>query len=973
MSTDETSPAAGSDSDGRDTDGRDMDGRDVNGPLLTEFAAGYPFPLDDYQLDACRRVEKGAGVLVAAPTGAGKTVVGEFAVFCAIANNQKCFYTTPIKALSNQKFHDLAERHGAERVGLLTGDTSINSEGQVVVMTTEVLRNMIYANSPTLNNLGYVVMDEVHYLADRFRGAVWEEVILGLAPMVQLVSLSATVSNAEEFGDWLDEVRGNVEVVVSERRPTPLFQHVMVGKQLLDLFEGEAPTASALAPERAAKVNPELLRVASTETRSQRDDSRRPRGRNGRGKKVVAYGSGQFGGAAARAGNDRGRDNRGRDDRGRDDRGRDDRSRSLVPSRAVMTTQLQRANLLPAICFVFSRQGCDGAVRQLLGSGVKLTTDREATQLLGIAQKHVGAMPPADLRALDHDVFIAALERGIAAHHAGLLPAFKAVVEEGFAAGLIKVVFATETLALGINMPARTVVIERLVKYNGETHADITPGEYTQLTGRAGRRGIDVEGHAVVLWQPGMDPRAVAGLASRRTYPLRSSFSPTYNMTVNLVGRVGREQARRLLEMSFAQFQTDRSVVGQARQRDRHQTEIADYLKAAECHLGDFAEYARLREQVKQLEAESARLRKADRRAEAFQSMLDLEPGDIIHVPGGKHSGWAAVIDPGVRGRNAEPHPLVVTENRDFVRLTLNDFPTPVSPVGRMRVQKRLDPRTPADRRALASSFLAKLESLDPQPDDVHGPRADEQLAGRIEHLRHQLRTHPCHHCPDRETHARFAERAMRLEREVDQASRKAEARSNTIAKRFDKLCQVLESLGYLGEDDHEVTTQGRMLARIYSELDLVTTECIRDGVFDGLDAPQLAAVLSSLVYETRRVDQGRMARMPDGPSEQAQQRLRNTWRQVSLVERDFRLDRAPEPDIGFAEAAHAWAAGRPLATVLGQSGLPAGDFVRWVRQVIDMAGQVGTAAGPGDLRRTCREVVDAMRRGVVAFDPDED
>ncbi len=942
------------------------------GSLLEQFAAGYPFALDDYQLRACAQVEDGAGVLVAAPTGAGKTVVGEFAVFCALATGRKCFYTTPIKALSNQKFHDMAERHGADRVGLLTGDSSINSEAQVVVMTTEVLRNMVYANSTTLNNLGYVVMDEVHYLADRFRGAVWEEVILGLAPSVQVVSLSATVSNAEEFGDWLDEVRGNVKVVVSERRPVPLYQHVMAGKQIHDLFEGEAPTAASLPSERAARVNPELLKLSRTEARTARDDSRRPRGRNGRGKKTVAYGTGQFGGAGqVRSDRDRGRGDGGKGDGGR---GGGQYGPRLTPSRAVMTSQLQRAKLLPAICFVFSRQGCDGAVRQLLAGGVNLTTSAEATQLIGIAQRHLDGLSPSDLRALDHDIFLEALSRGVAAHHAGLLPAFKTVVEEAFAAGLLKIVFATETLALGINMPARTVVIEKLVKYNGENHVDITPGEYTQLTGRAGRRGIDVEGHAVVLWQPGMDPRAVAGLASRRTYPLRSSFSPTYNMTVNLVGRLGRERARAMLEQSFAQFQTDRSVVGLARDAQHAQRDVEDYLAAAHCERGDFADYARLREEVGQAEAEQARLRKADKRAEALQSMLELEAGDIIHVPGGRHQGWAAVVDAGIRGgRGHEPHPMVVTEDRQFVRLTLNDFPAPTRSVGRLRIPRTFDPRQAAARRGLAASFLARLEALDPSIERLDGPRADAELTERIAELRSRLREHPCHACPDRESHARFAERALRLERDRDRARGRAEARSNTIAKRFDKLCTVLESLGYLGSEDHEVTDEGRMLARLYSELDLVAAECIRDGVFDGLDAPQLAAVLSSLVYETRRTDDGRMARMPDRASEVAQSELRRKWREVSLVERDHRLERSPEPDIGFAEAAHAWASGKPLAEVLYGCGLPAGDFVRWVRQVIDMAGQVAHAAGPGDLRRTSREVIDAMRRGVVEFDPDED
>ena len=943
------------------------------GPMFEEFSRGYAFSLDPYQVEACAHVEAGSGVLVAAPTGAGKTVVGEFAVFCALQQGTKCFYTTPIKALSNQKYHDLVERHGAENVGLLTGDTTVNGEAPVVVMTTEVLRNMIYAESSTLRNLGYVVMDEVHYLADRFRGAVWEEVILGLAESVQLVSLSATVSNAEEFGDWLDEVRGDVAVVVSERRPVPLYQHVLAGRTLYDLFAGDAPTAVALPSKQAPDVNPELVQLAKQEARGQRDDSRRPRGRSGKGK-TPTKGSGRFGGAASR-----------HDARGRD---RSEQGPRLVPSRWSAVITLERAHLLPAIVFIFSRAGCDGAVRQLVGSGARLTTPREAARLLEIAERHAGGLSAQDRLALDYDFFLEGLQRGVAAHHAGILPAFKAIVEEGFAEGLIKVVYATETLALGINMPARTVMIEKLVKFNGEAHVDITPGEYTQLTGRAGRRGIDVEGHAVVMWAPGLDPRALAGLASRRTYPLKSSFAPTYNMAVNLVGRLGREQARSMLEQSFAQFQTDRSVVQLARGAERDAEAREQYLEAATCHLGDFSEYARLREEIKQLENEMARARKSDFRAEVYESLIDLEPGSVIWVPGGRHEGWAVVVDPG-RGRDVEPHPMVMTIGRELVRLTMKDFPTPTSVVGRVRVPRKFNPREAASRKSLAASFHNKLNELQPEPPAPMVARPNQEILDEIKGLRRRLKQHPCHQCPDRESHARFAERAMRLERDQVRAEKKLAARTNTIANSFDKICAVLTSLGYLSaEDPDRVTAEGQMLARIYSELDLVAAEALQEGVFDTLDVPQLAAVASSLVYEARRTELGRMSRMPDRESEKAQSRLRDIWRRVGQLEREHKLERAAEPDIGFAEAAYAWADGRPLAEVLELCQLPAGDFVRWIRQVADMTGQLAVAAGmraqalvsegapPGpadELPRQLRIVVDQMRRGVVTFDPDED
>jgi ATP-dependent RNA helicase HelY len=929
-------------------------------PFLAAFADGYGFPFDDYQRAACAHIEVGSGVLVAAPTGAGKTIVGEFAVFLALNNGRKCFYTTPIKALSNQKYADLVRRHGSASVGLLTGDTSVNPEAPIVVMTTEVLRNMIYARSSTLANLGYVVLDEVHYLADRFRGAVWEEVIIGLADSIQLVALSATVSNAEEFGEWLSEVRGEMAVVVSERRPVPLFQHVVVGRTLHDLFAELAPTAREMPNEGKIEVNPALIRIAREESRLVRDDARRPRGRSGRGRRAVSYGSGAYGGAAHRSRYG----------------GAGPQPRSFhVPSRPELVELLDEEALLPAIVFIFSRVGCDAAVRQLLASRIRLTSRLEEHEIAAIIERHVAGISNSDLQALDYDRFAEALGIGVAAHHAGMLPAFKECVEEAFVRGLIKVVFATETLALGINMPARSVVLEKLVKFDGETHADVTPGEYTQLTGRAGRRGIDVEGHAVVIWQPGLDPRAVAGLASRRTYPLQSSFAPTYNMAVNLVASVGRERARTLLEQSFAQFQSDRSLVGAARTLARNQEAIEAYWAAAACELGDFRGYAGLRAEFADLEASAARERRSDRRAEALQTLSILKPGDIVRVPSGKSQGWVVIIDPGVRNDHEPPRPLVLTEQRHVRRLSLTDFPTPPQVWGRMKIGKQFNPKDATSRRNLAAALRTRLSEIDLDQGRRRQSAVDPETRTQVDHLRAALRRHPCHSCPDRETHLRWAERAQRLERENARLEGRMNSRSNTIVKHFDKICLVLESLGYLsGDGGREVSAQGRTLARIYAELDLVAAECIRAGVFTGLTHPQLAAVLASLVFEARKSDEaGRRPRMPDARTNLAMTEVRRIWREVSLVERDARLDRGPEPDIGFSEVAYGWAAGRGLQAVLEGSDLTAGDFVRWIRQVADFAGQIADAAGPGELRETARLLVRSMRRGVVTYAPEMD
>jgi len=416
-------------------------------------------------------------------------------------------------------------------------------------------------------------------------------------------------------------------------------------------------------------------------------------------------------------------------------------------------------------------------------------------------------------------------------------------------------------------------------------------------------------------------------------------------------------------------------VVGAARTLAKNEQDVAAYWAAAECELGDFGEYARLRAEIADLEAAAARGRRSDRRAEALQTLSILKPGDIIRIPSGKNQGWALIIDPGVRHDHQSPRPLVLTEERHVRRLSLTDFPTPPQVAGRMKIGKRFNPKDPASRRNLAAALRARLGEIDLDREDQRRDGVDPETLAQIEQRRAALQRHPCHRCPEREVHARWAERALRLERETARLQARLKARSNTIANHFDKICLVLESLGYLtGDGGRDVSEHGRMLARIYAELDLVTAECMRAGVFEGLTHPQLAAILASLVFEARRSDEaGHRPRMPDTRSNAAMIEVRRIWHEVSLVERDARLERAPEPDIGFSEAAYGWAAGRTLSAVLQGSDFTAGDFVRWIRQVADFAGQIADAAGPGDLRETARLLVRSMRRGVVSYAPEID
>ncbi|WP_278312633.1 DEAD/DEAH box helicase [Lolliginicoccus levis] len=904
-------------------------------PEVAAFAAQLPFPLDPFQRSACEALEAGHGVLVCAPTGAGKTIVGEFAVHLALSAGRKCFYTTPIKALSNQKFHDLVARYDRDTVGLLTGDQSINSDAPIVVMTTEVLRNMLYAGSDRLRGLSHVVMDEVHFLADRFRGAVWEEVILHLAEDVALVSLSATVSNAEEFGSWMETVRGDTTVIVDETRPIPLWQHMLVGRRILDLFPSRISGGPPARGQR--KLNPDLL--AHIRKRLAIEDAERPAHRRGGG-----------------------RDRRGRGG---------PPSRYRPPSRPEVILQLDKAGLLPAITFIFSRAGCDAAVGQCVRSGLTLTTEDEAARVREIIERHTGELPRADLRILGYDQWCTALERGIAAHHAGMLPAFRHTVEELFVNGLVKAVFATETLALGINMPARSVVLERLVKFNGDTHADLTPGEYTQLTGRAGRRGIDIEGHAVVLWEPSVDPDMVAGLASTRTFPLRSSFAPGYNMAVNLLRHLPADEARALLERSFAQFQTDRNVVGVSRAIERNEQELQRLAGSTDCHLGDFAEYAELRRAVSERERELKRGATGEKRNSVAESLVRLRRGDVIIVPAGRRAGPAVVLEPD--REFADPHPLVMTSGGWSGRLSPKDFADPVDAVGSIRLPRHIDFRDAQVRRDIGSTLRNKgfAPASGPGKHGKHGKKNrgathDRELA----RLRRELKQHPCHDCPDREEHARWAEKSHRLTVETQKLRTRMDVASSSLARTFDRIVELLAERAYLEPDgDPVVTEEGGWLRRIYSESDLLIAEALRRGIWKGLGPAELAAVASTVVYEARR-DATVASTMPTGPLRRAVADTQSIWEEIQSDEIRHQLPITREPDTGFVHAIHVWAQGAPLLdALLAANEIPPGDFVRWCRQVLDLLEQLRVVAPDPQVRSTAGKAIAAIKRGVVSID----
>lgn len=873
---------------------------------------GPGFALDPFQLDAIAALDDGLSVLVAAPTGSGKTVVADAAIDIALHSGGKAFYTTPIKALSNQKYSDLVARLGAHRVGLLTGDTSINGEAEVVVMTTEVLRNMIYAGSSTLDTLHMVILDEVHYLQDAYRGPVWEEIIIELPAAVRLVCLSATVSNTAELGEWIETVRGPTATIIEHRRPVELENLYLVG----DKTSPEDHLVPILVDGRP---NPEGYRFDG-------------------GGKTGAKHSKKSGGQrfANRSG------------------------RFLTPKRIDVIDRLQREGLLPAIYFIFSRNACDDALAHCRDSGMRFTDAAERERIATILGEAIVGISDDDLEALGFDLWAEGLQAGIASHHAGLIPAFKEAVERCFIEGLIKVVFATETLALGVNMPARTVVVEKLSKYNGETHEFLTPAQYTQLTGRAGRRGIDTEGYAVVLYSPFVGFGQIATLAASREYPLTSSFRPTYNMSANLVRRMSRTEAMSLLGQSFGQYQADHAIVGLERRLARDRERLGQLQGHLTCDCGDLADYADLRERVA-----GERKHRPDGRAAIERAAALLRPGAII-VPrlvdeaafaldlGDTEQLRLIVLSVAYRGKGSLRIRCVDEAGRP-VTLSPDDIAEPPRAIVNVDLPQPYAPSSPAFLDEVAELLAAN--PVDAAPFAPAGPSRWERLVVRLE-------AHPVHRCPKRDKHLEAWRDSRNLARAIEKLERQLQRRGGSVARRFDAVCDVLSALDCI--DGWQLTERGDRLRRVYHECDLLIALALDDGAFDGLTPAELAAVVSSVTYEERRRDAGEVG-FPNNTTRRRFGRLTRLASVVNAAESERGLPPMRHPDPGFMKLAHGWASGTELSTLIDGNDLSGGDFVRTVKLLIDLLSQIAEVAPDLMTRRSANDAVVAMRRGVVA------
>ena len=862
-----------------------------------ELTAHFGFPLDDFQLRALDALDEGQSVLVAAPTGSGKTVVAEYAIDAAVADGNRAFYTAPIKALSNQKYHDLADRLGTHNVGLLTGDNTINGDAPVVEMTTEVLRNMIYAHSAALNQLALVVLDEVHFLQDTYRGPVWEEVIIHLPTRARLVCLSATVSNAAELAEWISTVRGPTTAIVEERRPVKLDNLYLIGDKTHDRMHLLPTLVNGRMNHDAARLDEEAARNAK--------GSRARRG-------------------AAQA-----------------------RRRLFTPSRLEVVDLLEQHRMLPAIYFIFSRNQCDEAAKAVAAAGTRLTTGAERDRIREIVDARLGAIDPADLAVLGYSAFLGQLEAGVAAHHAGMVPPFKEVVEACFVEGLAKVVFATETLAVGINMPAKTVVIEKLSKFTGDHHAFLTPGEYTQLTGRAGRRGMDDLGFAVVLWSPFVPFDQVAALASSRTFHLNSAFRPTYNMAANLVRSYTSELAHHLLNLSFAQYQADGDVVRIEARLGRRQAHLADLLERSRSPYGDIDEYRR---EMKGGDVKPVPGGAVGRDDLVSLALMKLRPGDVIYAEKARYAGRVAVLASAHRKGGMRVTGL--TARRDLVMLTSADFAEPPRTLGKIQLPVDYAP----NRHDFQKEVVHRLELATLAP---HSRRA------RHDSTSNAAVAHPVEDDPELEERLKAAAQAERVAREVEELRTRVRTRSQSVARDFDRVLRVLENWGYI--DGWTLTEPGKILARTFHECDLLIVECVRQGLLDDLEPAALAGLVSVFVYEHRSPEPAPLAWFPSPTVRKRWQRIAEISYELEEIEEEAGLSVHRPPDPTFVAVAFAWAAGEGFAEVVEAEELSGGDFVRTMKQLIDVLRQLSLVAPNRATRRAAEQAADQLFRGVVA------
>ncbi|MBG1243414.1 DEAD/DEAH box helicase [Nostoc sp. NZL] len=846
----------------------------------------FPFDLDQFQKEAIASLNAGRSVVVCAPTGSGKTLVGEYAIYRALARGKRVFYTTPLKALSNQKLRDFREKFGFDQVGLLTGDASINRDAPILVMTTEIFRNMLYGTpigqiGISLVDVEAVILDECHYMNDRQRGTVWEESIIYCPREVQLAALSATVANSDQLTDWLNRVHGPTDLIYSDFRPVPLEFHFCNPKGLFPLLN-----------DSKTKINPRLLQ--------------KKKGRGG-------------------------------------ERERGKSGRPEAPGIIYTLSQLEQRDMLPAIYFIFSRRGCDKAVAEV---GDLWLVNSEESQILREQIDDFLARNPEAGRSGQ----IAPLYRGIAAHHAGILPAWKALVEELFQQGLIKVVFATETLAAGINMPARTTVISTLSKRTDTGHRLLNASEFLQMAGRAGRRGMDKQGHVVTVQTPFEGAKEAAYLGTSKPDPLVSQFTPSYGMVLNLLQTHTLEQTRELIERSFGQYMATLHLRPEYDEIAELQTQLAQlHEQIAAVDENELAVYEKLRQRLKverQILKTLQEQAQEDRQEELGMMLGFAVSGTLLSLKGKNitvSSPVTAVLVGKSPGSGQAPYLVCLGHDNRWYVATTGDVVDLYAELPRIEVPPDLLPppemplKPGQSRRGNAETFAIAARIPDPLESLHLAPEVAEQLS-RTAAVQEQLEAHPLHQSGNAATLFKRRARYVELEAELEQLQGQVEQQSQRHWEEFINLISILQHFGAL---DNLVPTQlGRIAAAIRGENELWLGLVFASGELDNLDPHHLAAAAAALVMETPRPDSKVNYELSNEVAE-ALAKLRGIRRQMFQLQRRYNVALPIWLEFELIAIVEQWALGMEWTELCENTTLDEGDVVRILRRTLDLLSQI--------------------------------
>ncbi len=849
-----------------------------------DLAQLYPFELDEFQLSAIAALEAGKSVVVCAPTGSGKTLIGEFAIHRALAVGRRVFYTTPLKALSNQKLRDFREQFGAENVGLLTGDTSVNREAPILVMTTEIFRNMLYGTpigevGTSLVGVEAVVLDECHYMNDRQRGTVWEESIIYCPPDIQLVALSATVANSDQLTDWIAQVHGATELIYSDFRPVPLQFSFCNPKGLFPLLD-----------ESGTRISPRLKPKRS---------QYRPRGANPKGA-----------------------------------------PRPEAPSLAFIVSQLAAKNMLPAIYFIFSRRGCDKAVTDL--GALSLVNEVEIARLKQRIDDFLDRNPDAGRAGQ-----VEPLYRGIAAHHAGILPAWKGLVEELFQEGLIKVVFATETLAAGINMPARTTVISSLSKRTDAGHRLLNPSEFLQMSGRAGRRGMDDRGYVVTVQTPFEGAKEAAYLATSGADPLVSQFTPSYGMVLNLLQTHKIEEVKALIERSFGQYLSTLYLRPQQEELDRCKLELRQLESiVSEVDWKLLGQYEKLQERLKE---EKRLLKTLQSQADEMQAgdraiaLSFAVAGTILLLKGDGAATIPAVLVMKVSGSGQFPYLVCLGQDNRWYVASVSDVAALRGEIPRIEDVDTLTPPPElvlkpgqARRGTEASIAIAQLVPDPPGlPDEAPEVYAQHQ---RLKAVQAQLEAHPVHQWGDRPQTLKRQRRIETLQAEIDDRQAKLDHQSQRHWEEFVALIEILRRFDCL--DDLTPTVLGQATAAIRGDNELWLGLALMSGYLEHLDPHHLAAACAALVTEVSRPDTWTRYDV-SAPVLETLGELRSIRRQLFQLQRRYQVTLPVWLEDEMLGLVEQWALGTDWLELCSNTSLDEGDVVRILRRTLDLLSQI--------------------------------